>query len=366
MSWIGETYFALGETVSSDAAKSTAFYDKAGAAFGDILTKAAADPNFATTDQLLGVKIRQVRVLRFKKEFQSAETLTIEVIKALPNDIKVQFAACEVYQDWGASGQADSAKKLLTAIRGNKSIGVWGWGEISAKLQKSSAFKTDPAYVERFLDARFNGAQARQRYARDLPPKDRQKELDRCLMELITTSSVMKEMSDERFAKFNSIYREVLQESGKPATDLPRSQNVPVIEPVKAAPVEKPVETAKTKDKKTAEPAPKTSDSTTIVILIVTCVLGLLGMGWFFFKPKSKPKATALKAELELVSFSGTAVGDARPATGFVAPPGAAPKPRQRPASATAGTATKPVARPGATGAAPAPKPKPPAPPSGA
>ena len=364
LSWIGETYFALGETVSSDAAKSTAFYDKAGAAFGDILTKAAADPNFATTDQLLGVKIRQVRVLRFKKEFQSAETLTIEVIKALPNDIKVQFAACEVYQDWGASGQADSAKKLLTAIRGNKSMGVWGWGEISAKLQKSSAFKTDPAYVERFLDARFNGAQARQRYARDLPPKDRQKELDRCLMELITTSSVMKEMSDERFAKFNSIYREVLQESGKPATDLPRSQNVPVIEPVKAAPVEKPVETAKTKDKKTAEPEPKTSDSTTIVILIVTCVLGLLGVGWFMFKPKSKPLAS--KAGPGPDSFPGIALGDGLPMAGFGAVSGAAPKPRQRPASAPAGTATKPVARPGATGAAPAPKPKPPAPPSGA
>jgi len=369
LSWIGETYFALGETVSSDAAKSTAFYDKAGAAFGGILTKAAADPNFATPEQLLGVKVRQVRVHRFKKEFELAETLMSEVIKARPNDIKAQVAACEVYQDWGKSGQAESAKKLVSAIRGNKAIGVWGWGEISVKLQKSSAFKTDPAYVETFLDARFNGAQSRQRYARDLPPKDKQKELDRCLKELITTASVMREMSDERYAKFNTIYREILQESGKPATDLPRSQGVPVPVPEKAEPVEKPVEVVKKVEGKAAEPKPKTSDSTTIVILIGTCVLGLLGIGWFFFKPKSKPKAFVSKAESGPVSFSGIAVGDdARPAAGFVAPPGAAPKPRPRPASAPAGTATKPVAKPGAAGVVPAPKPKPkpPAPPSGA
>ena len=368
LSWIGETYFALGETVSSDAAKSTAFYDKAGGAFGDILTKAAADQNFATPEQLLGVKIRQVRVHRFKKEFESAETLMSEVIKARPNDIKVQFAACEVYQDWGASGQTDSAKKLKVAINGNEKIGMWGWGQISVKLQKSSAFKTDPAFVETFLDARFNGTQARQRYARDLPPKDKQKELDRCLMELTVTSSVTKEMSDERFAKFNAMYREILQEAGKPATDMPRSQDVPVAAPVKPAPVEKPAETATTKDGKPADPEPKSMDSTTFAMFIGTCVLGVLGMGWVLFKPKSKPKAKpfASKAESGPVSFSGVATGDARPAAGFFAPPGAAPKPKQRSVSASAGIATKPAAKPGATGAAPAPKPrpKPPAPPS--
>ena len=370
LSWIGETYFALGETVSSDAAKSTAFYDKAGTAFGDILTKAAADPNVATPEQLLGVKVRQVRVLRFKKEFESAETLMSEVIKARPNDIKVQVAACEVYQDWGKSGQADSGKKLLTAIGGNKSIGVWGWGQISVKLQKTSAFKTDPAYVEMFLDARFNGAQSRQRYARDLPPKDRQKEFDRCLKELTTTASVMREMSDERYAKFNAVYREVLEESGKPATDLPRSQNVPVAEPEKTDPVEKPVETAKPGVTKAAEPkpSPKTSDSTTIIVLIVTCVLGLLGIGWFVFKPKSKPKAIGLKAELGPVSFSGIGLDDARPEVGFVAAPILGQKPKPRPAATSAGAATKPAAKPGTTVAVPAPKPrpKPPAPPSGA
>ncbi len=370
LSWIGETYFALGETVSSDAAKSTAFYDKAGTAFGDVLTKAAADQNFATPEQLLGVKVRQVRVLRFKKEFEPAETLMGEVLKARPNDIKVQFAACEVYQDWGASGQADSAKKLLAAFRGNRSLGVWGWGEIAAKLRKSKAFKTDPTYVETYLDAIFNGTVARQRYARDLPVKERQKELERCLTELTTTASVMREMSDERYAKFNAIYREVLQEAGKPVADLPRSLNVPVVAPEEEAPDEKkPVAAVVEKkgNQKAAEPKPEPNAMVTIVVLVGICVFGVGGVGWVMFRPKPKLQlaASASKDEAGPVTFLGVGGGGDRPATGFDASPIATPKPR--PASVPAATGAKPASRPGAAGAAPAPKsrPKPPAAPGG-
>ena len=370
LSWIGETYFALGETVSSDAAKSSVFYDKAGSAFGDILTKAAADANFSTPDQLLGVKVRQVRVLRFKKEFEEAETLIVQVLKARPKDIKVQFAACEVYQDWGASGQADSAKKLVAAFQGNKSMGIWGWGEIGAKLQRTKGFKTDPTYVESFLDARFNGTQARQRYARDLSVKDRQKELDRCQKELITTASVMRDMSDERYAKFNALYQEVLQEAGKPAADLPRS--LAVATPEEVAPDEKPapVVAVKKVDKQPVEAEAKSSGLMTILVLIGICVFGVAGVGWVMFKPKSKTKATtfASKDDLGPISFSGDAVGNDRPTAGFIPPPGAAPKPKPRPTAVPAGTAARSTTKPEAAGAAAAPKPrpKPPAPPDSA
>lgn len=366
LSWIGETYFALGETVASDAAKSSAFYDKAGVAFGDILTKAAADPNFSTPEQLLGVKVRQVRVLRFKKEFEPAETLIVQVLKARPTDIKVQFAACEVYQDWGASGQADSGKKLLAAFQGNKSMGIWGWGQIGAKLQRSKAFKTDPTYVESFLDARFNGTQARQRYARDLPVKDRQRELDQCQKELITTASVMRDMSDERYAKFNALYQEVLQEAGKPIVDLPRSLSAPVVAE-EAAPVEKsaPVVTQKKADAKPVEPKAESSALLTILVLVGICVFGVGGVVWVMFKPKSQSKALASKDELGPISFSGISVGDDLPAIGFGTPSVAAPKSKPRPASVPAGTAARSSAKPGATGpaSAPKPRPKPPAPP---
>ena len=373
LSWVGETYFALGETVSSDAAKSIGFYEKAGTAFADILTRAAADASFAKPEQLLGVKIRQVRVHRLKKEFEPAELLMGEVLKVRPNDIKAQFAACEVYQDWGASGQADSAKKLLNAIRGNDKIGAWGWGQIGFKLQKSKSFKTDPTVAEAFLDARFNGTQSRQRYARDLPPKDRQKELERCLTELVTTASVSRNMPDERFAKFNALYRDVLQDAGKAAEDLPRSQSAaPVAEVEKPDPA--PVKPAATKQKETSaakSEAPKSSDTMTIVVLIGILLLGGAVAAWMFLKPKLKKAAWESVSEREPspMTFGGGTGPESRSGPEFVSSPMDAPKPRPRPASAgggQAGSATKSASKPTAPGVAatPKPKPKPPTPPS--
>ena len=377
LSWIGETYFALGETVSSEPGKSADFYGKAGGAFGDILTKAAADPNFATAEQFLGVKLRQARAQRYMKEFAAAETLIGDVLKARPNDIKAQIAASEVYQDWGSSGQADSAKRLLDAIRGNSKIGAWGWGRIGQKLQKAKSFTTDPTYLESFLDARYNGVLARQRYARDLPPKDRQKELDQCLKELATTASVIRGMSDERYAKFNAMYREVLQESGKPEADLPRSQDIPVAEAVAAKPIEdedaeaiKKAAANKQKDvKKSAAPTePKSSGTGIMLVFVGILVFGVLGMGFVVFKRMSNPKAGLFGSSLPgQPSFLGFA-DDESPAAGVLSLPGAAPKARPRPAAAPLGAATKTAAKPGTPGAtaAPKPKPKPPASPSGA
>lgn len=364
LSWIGETYFALGETVSSDAAKSASFYDKAGAAFGDILTKTAADQSFASGDQLLGVKLRQVRVHRFKKEFEAAETLIGEVLKERPNDIKAQTAACEVYQDWGSSGQTDAGKKLLIAIRGNDKIGMWGWGQIGLKLQKSKEFATNPGYLESFLDARFNGTQARQRYARDLSPKDKQKELDRCLMELITTSSVTKEMPDERYAKFNAMYREILQEAGKTVEDLPRSQDIPVTAIVKPKPTEEPAASKPGATEPPKAAPPQGIDTTTMAIFIGTCVLGVAALAWAMLKSKSKPKSKAFasKGAEGPVSFTGVVGGDSLPPAGFVAPTGVAAKPKPRPAASAGAATAKPAAKtgtPGSTGAATAPKPRP-------
>ena len=376
LSWVGEMYFALGETTASDAAKSLSFYEKAGAAFADILTRTAADPNFAKPELLLGVKVRQVRVHRFKKEYEAAEKLIAEVLKVRPNDIKVQFAACEVYQDWGVSGQADSAKKMLHSIRGNNVIGAWGWGQIGLKLQKAPAFKTDPSYAEMFLDARYFGTQARQRYARDLPPKEKQKELDRCLMELITTASVTKDMSDERYAKFNAIYRDILFEAGKPVEDMPRSQSIPVVEPEKGASDEKSVATKKKETKlinaESAKPkGPKSGDSTTFIVFLGILMLGAGVACWMFLKPKSKNTRIddfAVRDSTPM-SFGGAGPTETRLAPDFEAASVATPKPRTRPtspASSSAAPASKPTSRPTAAGAAPNPKPrpKPPTPPS--
>ena len=352
LSWIGETYFALGETVSKDAAKATSFYDRAGNAFNDILTRAKADQNFASSMQIYGVKLRQVHVLRWKKEFPPAETLMIEVLKESPNSLKVQTEAAELYQDWGNSGQANSAKKLILAIQGTTKTGgnVWGWGQVAFKLQKSSEFATNPVYLESFLNARYNGTSCRLKFAREQATKDKQKHLEGCRTEIMATAGVTKDMPEEQYQKFNSLYRAVLIEMGKPAEDLPKAHDLPVTAPEKPVASDvKPDGTPGDKPKEAAPPEPpKGIDTMTWAVLGACILLGIGAIVWGLVNVKSKPEAKSFGTATAKgpVSFSGITVGDALPPATFVAP-----KPRPRPAAASGGASA---------GAAAGSKPKPP------
>ena len=365
LSWIGETYFALGETVANDAAKANAFYDKAGNAFTEILTRSKDDQNFALPIQMYDVKLRQIRVYRFKKDYPPAEPLVTEILKDRPNDLKVQTAAAEFYQDWGRSGLADGVKRLLVAIQGTQKQGgnMWGWGEIGKKLQKSQEFATNPVYVENFLNARFHGTSCRMWYGMETP-KDKQKALEGCRAELMVTVSVTKDMPEEWVQKFNALYREVLTNMGKVPEDLPRAINVAVAPPVKPEPTElKPAGAEGVNGNVIVTPPPPGPDLMTWIIFGSCLVGGVVAVGWLLLKPKSAPKAKAFGTATVAgpVSFSGVSIGDALPAATFVAP-----KPKPRPAGASGGTAgskpaTKPAAPAGA--AAPKPKPRPPSPP---
>lgn len=383
LSWIGETYFALGESVvSTDAAKANGFYEKGGNAFTEILTRATNDQNFVGAKQLSEVKLRLVKVGRLRKDFPPAEVLMKGIAKENANNLKVQIAAAEMYQDWGLSGQADAPKKLIVAIQGDTKIGgdIWGWSQIAKKLHKSPSFATDEYYKQTFLDAQYNSSFCRLRFAREQPAKDKQKHLEGCRTELVTTSAIVKDMPEEQFQRFNTLYRDVLTDLGQPVTDLPRAVDVPVAAPVieKKPEPEAPTEvkegaTGTTPDK---PPEPPKIDMMTWIIFGACLVAGLGAIVWVLVKGKSKPKPKSFGGTTATgpVSFSGVEGGGPLPPPTFVAP-NAKPKPRPAaaPGSATAGAATKPATKPAAKPAAPAapgaaaapkPKPKPPSPPA--
>ncbi|MDB5346221.1 MAG: hypothetical protein JWP89_4598 [Schlesneria sp.] len=383
LSWIGETYFALGETVTGDTAKSNSFYEKAGIAFTEILNRTKADQNFASPAQLYGVKLRQVYVLRLKKEFEPAEGLINDVLKENPNILKVQTAAAELYQDWGTSGQADSVNKLVNAIQGTTKIKglAWGWSQIAGKLQKSTEYPSNPVYLEGVLNARYNSSFCRYKFAREQTTKDKQKFLEECRTGLIGTSIVTKDMPDEWYQKYNALYGDVLKDLGQHVADLPRSA---ADAPAAAAPTQQTEEptpgktdASKTGDVPVAVKPPESGGlSTTTWILFFGCLLGGAGyIAWTFIKkPTTKKKGYRAKATAGPATFGGIDVGEAQVPVTFAAPP---PKPKPRPAASagTAGTtatkpAAKPTAKPATKAAAPGtappkPKPKPPAPPAG-
>ncbi|WP_397569372.1 tol-pal system YbgF family protein [Schlesneria sp. T3-172] len=375
LSWIGETYFALGE-ISTDGSKTASYYDRAASAFNGILTRAASDPGFATPDQLLNVKVRLVRCNRLKKDFAGAQQLLGDILKVRGNDLRTQVEGASVYQDWGSSGDKS---KFAIAINGEPNLGVWGWGGIARRIQQQKNFADRPDLVDHFLDARYAVSLCRFRYGMELAPKEKQKALDACAMELVGTSSIMKVLPEEKRAKLNELYREVLKESGQPVVDLPRNEEIPLetSRPTKSAeaasePNKEADATAATGQGTagTAE-ASKSIDTTTWVIFLGCVVAGIGLIGWVLFSGKGKAKKPKSFGRKDVpVSFSGVSV-DSGPPAAFAAPAPGKVRPRN---PVPKGTATAPGAAPTAqapakgttrtqsrteSGAPPSPKPRP-------
>ena len=369
LSWIGETYFALGE-IAADGGKVSSYYDRAASAFSRILSRTQAEPDFATADQVLNVKVRLIHSNRLKKDFTNAEKLLTEVIKERGNDLRSQIEGASVYQDWGASGES---KKLITAITGNKEIGLWGWVGIVKVVEKQPGFVDRPEMIETSLDARYGVSYCRFLYAKEMSSIEKQKELDRCATELISSSAITKTIPEEKRIKFNELYRKVLRESGKPVTNMPGSgeeRSKPKEEvnsnddsPKPAAKIA--VEIPQEKPAIAPSQIVVSNNNTVIWIVIIGSLLASAGIvGWMLLKGgKPKRSVKSIRRSPAEVAFRGIAVEEQPPET--LTPPVTAPKSRSKPASSEVPFSVPASPRPAKHGDAstPKPRPRPPSPP---
>ncbi|WP_083842995.1 P-loop NTPase family protein [Schlesneria paludicola] len=373
LSWIGETFIALGE-IATDHKKSASYYDRAAAAFQGIFTRAEKDPSFATPDQLLNVKVRLIRCLRFKRSFPDAEKLLTEVLKARGNDLRTQMEGASVYQDWG---KESDPKKFIVAIVGQREIGLWGWGGIAKRIQQQKNFSDRPEMVEAFLDARYNVSACRFEFAKGQPAAEKQKTLELCAMELVGSASIMKSLPDEQREKLNRLYRDTMKELGRKVVDLPRNEEI-----VSALPADKdaaeasphsPKQQSSTETVAPNATAARSMDSTTWMMFLGCVIAGIVVFGAVIQasrkpKPKSKSSIRRAAAAASTAAFTGIAVDDEdTPAFSFPSTPKPRPKPEAKPSSPpSAGPAqtspSRPATRP--EGQVPAPKPPRPRPPS--
>ncbi len=372
LSWIGETYFALGEATAEDPARATAYFEKAGTSFQDLLTLGEKQPDFLNADQVAAVKVRLVRCHRLKKDFEAAERLIVEVLKQRDNDPRAQSEAAAVYQAWGSQGVADTTPKLLIAINGDAKNKVWGWRTLSLKLQKSIE-RGRPELMQQFVDARVEGVKTRRELGLgQTSPEKRRVELEKCESELMATVVVMRNLSEEQIADLNGAYHQVLKDQGKEVKDLRiRSDaaiatNTEAPAESKTAAAEKPAATTKKKGKAAAKPTTGNNDMLMYLALGAIFLGGGAGVAYMFTrKPKSHKKLMPIPA-----ADSVFAHDDPEIQIGATAAPAA--KPRPRPAATAGTTTTRPAGtKPAATGANPSatakpagskPKPKPPTP----
>lgn len=369
LSWIGETYFALGEAMPDEPARAVSFFDKSANAYQQILSLAEQQPDLLAPEQMAAVKVRLVRSYRLKKDFEAAERLILEVLSKHDKELGVQSEAALVYQDWGASGGADTAKKLLTAMSGQPDKKMWGWRQFGVRVQKSIE-QGRKELLPQFVESHLQGATARHQYAlAQTSPAKRREELDKAEAELVATVTVAKGLTEEQLRDLNKRYHQILQDGSKPIIDLKPSKEA--VESVAMAGDEPPKKAnakdgQKTKAKSAAKPAePETSNFWTYLAL-GGALLG--GGGVVAWKVMRTGKHGTLITVPESADVPTTAAAFDEPFNISIA---VAPvKPRAAPAAeimprpaATKTAASKPASSKsaGASGAPAKPKPKPPA-----
>lgn len=271
LSWVGETYAALGESEPAGSLEATMRFEKAAEAFRKIVQEHASS---ATPGQLLAVKTRLAHCLRMKKDFSAAESLVNELLRQKKDDLNLQIEGALLYEDWAA--EPGQEKKYLTAISGNKESGLLGFGPLSKRIHGLMRGGKRSELLESYLETRYHTSLARLKYAlAQKSSKDKRHELDNAELEIVAFATVTKDVPDEWREKFNDLFRQVrveLADSKRPVKDLEFAEDVAVDAPPEIA--EKATEEKQPRhEKKGKEPKPKVEPTNPAL------TYGLVGLG---------------------------------------------------------------------------------------
>ena len=217
--WIAETYAGLGLGASKNPAKAAEYFGHAASSYKRILDLGSTNPKFLSDPKMIpGVKLRLVNCRTQQGQFDEARALVVELLKASPMALDVQFEAAALYQAWAKSGQPANFEK---AIVGVKTENVMGWSQISLTLQRliDSGSKDASQYRARRYEARYNQLQCRLLYAAaDSTKKDEQ--LKRARLEIQSMMTVVDEIDSAWDARYNDAYTQILNGLGEPVITL--------------------------------------------------------------------------------------------------------------------------------------------------
>jgi hypothetical protein len=318
--WVSETYFALGEGLSSgtDQSRAQSYFRKAQASLQDLLDRGEA---FLPAGTRAGVEVRLVEAMIGTQEFKEARTIVDKLLAESPRRLDVQILAARLFQAWGDQGGPNDYKNYLLAVTGAKPADggekvMWGWHQLSerlaANLQQSASIAE---FQQQYLESRYNVALCRFKYGQQqADSKKKIDQYDRARRDLVVTMSLNGEIIDDAaYARFNTLYHDIqdaLVDAGArsgPVTDLERVQSVaaptraPAVddaEEMAAAELEEEEPTTKTTASKTGGRKSAKSggmDATTLGML-GGGVLLLAGAGWFALSGGKRKKPVSSKA----------------------------------------------------------------------
>lgn len=270
-----------------------------------------------------------------------------------------------MFQDWGASGDPDAIKHLTAALTGDKTIGAWGWGNLSNRLQNAYQTKQTPELLDSFLEVRYNVAVARRQLAQvQTSAEKRTNDLDLAEMELVATVAILKDPPEDKLERLNEIYQLILADGGKEPKKLEAGDDYASVPEATLAEVkaEKTAAAAKATAAKQEPESPLTSNNSLVFIVFgVVAVIGLAGIGFVMMKGSKTPRRHMVGSGTEAAPAFKVPAGFSVP-TGIETPsfPTAPPPRRTKPRPAGETPAPKRPASSGEAPPKPRPRPKPP------
>ncbi len=219
LTWVAETYRALGEGLQQgDASKAEGYFGKSFAALQFLLDEDARKPGFIPAGAALGVKLKAVKSKRLQKDFEEAHKRLLAILDEKSKALDVQEEAAQLFQDWAARGELekwDIAIEGGSANKKNKSDKkVWGWFGLAEKLKSSLLSRPNPEYERQYLDASYHVADCWFKYASAQSTNAAQKKL------LIEAYKAVRRPAalvpnlggGETWARFNALYRKIQDE----------------------------------------------------------------------------------------------------------------------------------------------------------
>lgn len=230
LNWVAETYYSLGqELIAGEGQQSTnarSTFEKAAAAYKQLLAVAAKDPKFlASPDMLLGLQLRLAECYRGAGNFDEAIEAVSQVLAEKPTLLTAQVAGAAIYQARGTTDPTGYEKAIMGGSPGQDGKNrIWGWSQLSRVTMD------DAKFASVFHEARLNIVESRYRYALlEKDPQRRQRLLQAAVQDVRTTFNVRPDLGGpETSAKYEHALKQVQKALGQPEIGLQEFKTQPV------------------------------------------------------------------------------------------------------------------------------------------
>lgn len=314
LTWIAETYYGLAQSSLDNASESKTYFERAASTYLSILDRAKKEKAFSDKDRIAGIRLRLANCKRRQGEFDEAEKMLKELIAERPRAADVQFEMAYVWFDQGKAGKTDFLKKAVEGEKRGQKGEVWGWTELSTRLQRLVAdgrTETRDRYGDKLYEAWYNTALCRQKLGQAQPTtskKNAELEIAKSVVQTFVRISV--DIPDDWWKKFDRLFRQIQSDLGQSPSPLERPTTIVIASaPEKSKPIieetkEETTQAVAKKEKPEAAAAAKSSGTMSVVIFLLIVVGGVGASVWAMMNSKSRKRPVRVAHEPDNVVFT--------------------------------------------------------------